>query len=94
MEEIREEALRVGANGVINKPLFESTIVEAIENAKNHNETYEVMKDGFAGKVFAGKRILIAEDNDLNLEIASELMIMNGAEAVSYTHLDVYKRQL
>lgn len=80
VEEIREEALRVGANGVINKPLFESTIVEAIENAKNHNETYEVMKDGFAGKVFAGKRILIAEDNDLNLEIASELMIMNGAE--------------
>lgn len=80
VEEIREEALRVGANGVINKPLFESTIVEAIENAKNHNETYEVMKDGFAGNVFAGKRILIAEDNDLNLEIASELMIMNGAE--------------
>lgn len=80
VEEIREEALRVGANGVINKPLFESTIVEAIENAKNHNETYEVMKDGFAGKVFAGKRILIAEDNDLNLEIASELMVMNGAE--------------
>lgn len=80
VEEIREEALRVGANGVINKPLFESTIVEAIENAKNHNETYEVMKDSFAGKVFAGKRILIAEDNDLNLEIASELMVMNGAE--------------
>nr|WP_306813877.1 response regulator [Anaerofustis stercorihominis] len=38
------------------------------------------MKDGFAGKVFAGKKILIAEDNDLNLEIASELMTMNGAE--------------
>lgn len=80
VEEIKEEALRVGANGVINKPLFESTIVDALENAKNHNETYKVMKDGFAGKVFAGRRILIAEDNDLNLEIASELMTMNGAE--------------
>uniref|UniRef100_UPI0026710C9F response regulator n=1 Tax=Anaerofustis stercorihominis TaxID=214853 RepID=UPI0026710C9F len=80
VEEIREEALRVGANGVINKPLFESTIVEAIENAKNPNATYEVMQDGFAGNVFPGTRILIAEDNDLNLEIASELMIMNGAE--------------
>ena len=35
------------------------------------------------------KRVLIVEDNELNMKLFHDLL-----EAVSYTHLDVYKRQL
>ena len=46
---------------------------------------------------------LVAEDNDLNMEIVEYMLERNGIqvvcakdgqEAVSYTHLDVYKRQV
>ena len=34
------------------------------------------------------KTVLIVEDNELNMKLFNDLL-----EAVSYTHLDVYKRQ-
>ena len=35
----------------------------------------------------AGMRILLAEDNEINAEIAQELLATQGIAAVSYTHL-------
>ena len=55
--------------------------------------------------ILAGRHFLIAEDNEINAEILQSLLEIHGAgsqletdgkkavEAVSYTHLDVYKRQ-
>ena len=36
---------------------------------------------------FYGLRVLVAEDNELNRQIAGEMLALLGVEAVSYTHL-------
>ena len=44
-----------------------------------------------------GLNLMLVEDNELNAEVAEILLEDEGAiitMAVSYTHLDVYKRQL
>lgn len=75
--DIKEEAIKAGAHGFISKPLFKSNLylglsrfVEGGDDAKDAGE--EKAKD------FTGKRILIAEDNDLNWEIANELLSAAG----------------
>ena len=40
------------------------------------------MKDAPKLKDFAGCRVLVAEDNDINMEIVSELLTMNGLEVL------------
>lgn len=81
--EIEEEARAAGANAFISKPLFQSSIYNVLVNVTNgalgmqKNET-----DGIS-KPLRGKRILLAEDNELNMEIAATLLEMNGATVES-----------
>lgn len=76
--EIEAEARKAGINGFLSKPLFKSTLyyglkpyIEATEEAAS-TEKNEVS--------FTGKRVLLAEDNELNWEIASELLMELGME--------------
>ncbi len=73
--EVEEEALAAGADKVIGKPLFESTIQEVLDMVehKHPEETKEEIPS------FADKRILVVEDNMINMEIACELLEMTGA---------------
>lgn len=73
--EIEEEALAAGADKVIGKPLFESTIQEVLEMVehKQPEETKEAVPS------FAGKRILVVEDHMINMEIACELLELTDA---------------
>lgn len=73
--EIEEEALAAGADKVIGKPLFESTIQEVLDMVE-HKHPEEVKEEIPS---FAGKRILVVEDNMINMEIACELLEMTGA---------------
>ena len=73
--EIEEEALAAGADKVIGKPLFESTIQEVLDMVE-HKQPDEVKEEIPS---FAGKRILVVEDNMINMEIACELLEMTGA---------------
>ncbi|WP_425754884.1 response regulator [Ihubacter sp. rT4E-8] len=70
--EIEDQAREAGVTGFIAKPLFRSTLYyglkEHIEGAQVVQSTKERKDD------FHGKRILVAEDNELNWEIASELL--------------------
>lgn len=68
--EVEEEALAAGADKVIGKPLFESTIQEILDMVENRQpeESKEIIPS------FAGKRILVAEDNMINMKIACELL--------------------
>ena len=47
-------------------------------------QTREDLKTGKAGEAFslAGRKILLAEDNLLNMEIANEILTMNGLEVL------------
>lgn len=88
--EIEEEAQAAGANGIISKPLFESTLAAAFENIRRPHRPFRDRNSSNERYDFSGKNILIAEDNELNLEIAAELMraaqanvetVTNGEEA-------------
>lgn len=76
--EIEEEARAAGISGFIAKPLFKSTLYyglkqlvtgDASENTEEAEE--EVFK-------LEGRHILLSEDNDLNWEIANELLSSQG----------------
>ena len=78
--EIEEEARAAGVNAFMAKPLFRSRLTATLrqftsgkkeENARNYLED-------FAKENYAGKRILLVEDNALNREIATEIIGMTG----------------
>ena len=87
---IETEAKNAGVNGFLSKPLFMSTLCRGLQKyvlkisskheKKEHHDTN-----------FTNKRILLVEDNELNREIAVELLmptgvkvetVCNGAEGV------------
>ncbi len=76
---VEEEARRAGVNGFISKPLFKSRLVylfnQLVENDKNKEQADE---DVFAQVKLHGKRILLVEDNELNREIAEEIISETG----------------
>ncbi len=73
--DIEEEALRAGVTGFVSKPLFASDLHNALQKSLGQTpETPEEPDPGPADECFVGKRILLAEDNELNREIATELL--------------------
>ncbi len=75
--EFEEEARQAGINGFISKPLFKSTLFYCLKQymGVEDNETEDV-----AHIALAERRILVAEDNDLNWEILYELLSDIGME--------------
>ena len=76
--EIEKEAVQSGASGVLIKPLFASAITQAISSLRQERPLFDG-KDSMNAD-FHGKRILLVEDNQLNREIAVELLRITGAE--------------
>ncbi len=75
--DIEDEAREAGITGFIAKPLFKSTLFNSLKQfAEEHQTDNEKPKE--ANRVLKGCRILLAEDNELNWEIASELLSAEG----------------
>ncbi|EKN09224.1 hypothetical protein HMPREF1076_04253 [Parabacteroides goldsteinii CL02T12C30] len=75
------EALKAGVNGFICKPIMKSKLFLLMKKfATNKKEEEEVTIVPSIVASFPGKRILVVEDNDLNREIAYELLQETGAE--------------
>ncbi len=76
--EFEEEAREAGINGFISKPLFKSTLYHALcqymDTQTENDQTLNTNID------LSGRRILLAEDNELNWEVASELLSDLGVE--------------
>ena len=76
--EFEAEAREAGINGFISKPLFKSTLYHALhqymDNEIEDDQTLNPPIDLF------GHRILLAEDNELNWEVAKELLSDLGVE--------------
>ncbi len=81
-DDIEKEARAAGVNGFIAKPLFRSTLYSCLkEYIHEAGVAEETQTEGKKGAVdFFGKRVLLAEDNDLNWEIANELLSAMGLE--------------
>ena len=75
--EIEEDAKAAGVTGFISKPLFKSTLFYGL---KSFTETMEAPGGKKEEPALAGRRVLLAEDNDLNWEIAEELLSAEGLE--------------
>ena len=79
--EVEQEAREAGVSGFLAKPLYRSSVYAAIQEALEYRQgTAPSAGAGDARRPLAGKRLLVAEDNALNQEIAAELLRMNGAE--------------
>ncbi len=72
-QELEKDVAAVGFSGSILVPVFRSSLYAAIKNCTGECDFSEqtVTEEQYD---FNGKRILLAEDNDLNLEIAQELL--------------------
>ena len=81
ISEVEEEARAAGVNGFLPKPLYRSSVYAAIKAALEHKEqSSDNEEQKPVGKALEGLRLLVAEDNALNQEIAAALLRMNGAQ--------------
>ena len=79
--EIETEAKAAGITGFISKPLFKSTLFYGLKPyIMPEVEVEEEERDLEIRRQMAGRRILLAEDNELNWEIAEELLTAEGLE--------------
>lgn len=83
-EEVEQEALEAGINGFLTKPIFRSELVQKLHfyimgpSAKTQEAPRQIPE-----YKFDGLHILIAEDNELNREIAAELLTSAGVRVDS-----------
>lgn len=77
--DIEQEARAAGANAFISKPLFMSRLVKTFSAivGDEKTEAAEPM-DALLGIDLSGKRALLVEDNELNAEIATEILGLTG----------------
>lgn len=93
--DIESEALDAGVDSFIGKPLFKSRLMrvlkDVLEDDKDQEKEEVSALDMFRQEDFSGKRVLLVEDNEINIEVAKELlnavgiqveMAMNGQLAV------------
>lgn len=72
-DDVEEEARAAGISGFISKPLFKSTLYHSLKPFAEQ-EIQDVDLPAEPQMDFSGRRLLVAEDNELNWEIANELL--------------------
>ena len=77
--EIEGKAKEAGITGFIAKPLFKSTLFNSLRQFTEPLQVGEKPPEK-KGPDLRGRRVLVAEDNELNWEIASELLSAEGLE--------------
>ncbi len=73
--DIEDEAYAAGVTAFCEKPLFLSELQKILEKPFTRATQHP---DASAGSDFKGKKILLVEDNDLNCEIANEILTEQG----------------
>lgn len=74
--DIEEEARQAGISGFIAKPLFKSTLYHGLSRLVQKEKVHEKVQEEIPD--FTGVRILLAEDNEINWEVANELLSAQG----------------
>ena len=79
--QIEMEAREAGANLFLAKPLFASSLYNSLLSAAGSERIVsDQAAEEAVQELLFGRKVLLAEDNDLNGEIAEELMRMAGAQ--------------
>ena len=71
---VADEARQAGISGFISKPLFKSTLLDALTAAAGTGAGEAADAEQASDLALRGKRILLAEDNELNWEVAQEML--------------------
>lgn len=71
---VADEAREAGISGFISKPLFRSTLVDALNAFAGTGVEETVGTERTDDLALRGKHILLAEDNELNWEVAREML--------------------
>ena len=98
-EEVREEAERLQLDGFLVKPVTKSMIVDTLVNvfARRRGGDQQCRRGRAGARRLRGARILLTEDNEINQQIAVELLegagaivtvANNGREAVEILSAD------
>ena len=76
---IEHEAKLAGVNLLMSKPMFKSSLISVFEKAfhQKQDDAVTELKENFS---FAGKRVLLAEDHPLNVEVATRLLERKGLQ--------------
>lgn len=80
--EIEEEAIEAGVDAFITKPLFRSRLAATLKqilDGKPDQSAKDYLKE-IRNVDYSDTRVLLAEDNELNAEIAAEIIGMTGAK--------------
>jgi CheY-like chemotaxis protein len=89
---VADEAKKAGVDKFLSKPLFPSTIEEVINECTGADKHHEEETQTDITGIFAGHRILLAEDVEINREVVQALLeptqlevdfAENGLEAVN-----------
>ncbi len=77
---IEQNARLAGANAFLAKPIFASTLYNTLLSVTGISRTVMLPEEGPQSEhpELAGRHVLLAEDNELNREIAVELLKMTG----------------
>lgn len=78
-----DTATDAGADGFITKPLFRSRLIYKLNQFLASGGKKVEKTEPAEKRLYKGKRILVAEDNELNREIAVELISSMGASVES-----------
>ncbi len=77
-DDIREEGLAAGVDSFLAKPLFAANVIEEFERVARRNNM-SLFKEKKRAEL-AGRRILLAEDIEINAEIMMDICEMEGVE--------------
>lgn len=80
--EIEEEARAAGVDGFLPKPLYRTAVYEEISRELKEREGRQIQGKA-KQKLLSGKKILLAEDNDINRDITKELLELQGATVIA-----------
>ncbi len=77
-EEVEQEAREAGVDAFLSKPLFKPRLATAMRSllCQEQGNALEAIKT----KDYTGYRVLLVDDNELNCEIASEILGMTNME--------------
>ncbi|MCI9077519.1 MAG: transporter substrate-binding domain-containing protein [Lachnospiraceae bacterium] len=82
LTDIETEARGLGINLFLNKPVFKSGLAKIFNNLINNTDTNDLTLklDNVKESNYSGKRLLLVEDNEINREIAAEILGMTGIQ--------------
>lgn len=73
-DDVVRSAQQAGVAGVLSKPANESMLFDAIASAFGNQPHLEPIAPGHQTRYFSGQQVLLVEDNEVNQQVARELL--------------------